>query len=141
MDIIIQGLGPWQDWPMWALGNGVLTHGDEGDRQWTLIAKLSVSHSDQVSRMRQSTSVDKPGADGCHIGNCGALTEDGAGSIVTGETGLAHTRTTQNIVSIAAFESGLFPSDSCRGRRRCGWGVASFRRPNSRNLSEASGGW
>lgn len=73
-------------------GTGGHTHGGEDDRQWTLqrtqqIALVTITAAASWLQRLQGRRRAQPSR------RRGRLTEDGAGRIITGETGLAHTRT------------------------------------------------
>lgn len=102
-------------------GGGLFTHGDGDDRQSRLLNFVS----DVILRFKVLPSQAKEGKPSdARVGGmafarrgvifCGVeLTENSSWCVVTGETGLTHTRTTSQIISIivfvvfeAPFESG-----------------------------------
>jgi hypothetical protein len=76
----------------------VLTHDDGDDRQWTLFEVVSGLVLMKYMA-RSSTGIVATGQRGWHQIEV-RLTENSSGSIVTGESGLAHTRTRLESVQI-----------------------------------------
>ena len=90
-------------------GGGLFTHGDGDDRQWRLLNYVSYL----ILGLKVLPSQAKEGKPSdARVGGmaafarrgvifCGVeLTEDSSWCVVTGETGLTHTRTTSQIISI-----------------------------------------